>query len=244
MRNGSIRLFQVAGITVFLHFSWFIVGAYSISTMRGRYASPVWAIYEYLALFGLVLMHEFGHALACRQVGGRAEEIVLWPLGGIAFVSPPPRAGAMLWSIVAGPLVNLIMLPVLEIARLFARMKGWPYIAPDLYHLISYIRLINMALLFFNLMPVYPLDGGQILRALLWFPLGQIRSLQIATAIGIAGGIALGLYAFSIGSMWIGIMAFFLLSQAWAGWQHAGALAENERESARVRAETGEKPLI
>jgi Zn-dependent protease len=244
MRNGSVRLFQVAGITVFLHFSWFIVGAYSISTMRGRYASPIWAVYEYLALFALVLMHEFGHALACRQVGGRAEEIVLWPLGGIAFVSPPPRAGAMLWSIAAGPLVNLVMLPVLEILLLLARMKGLPYTSPDGYHLLSYIRLINMALLVFNLLPVYPLDGGQILRSLLWFPLGQIRSLQIATAIGIAGGIALALYAFSIGSMWIGIMAFFLLSQAWAGWQHAGALAENERESARLRTETGEKPLI
>ena len=244
MCNGSIRLFQVAGITVFLHFSWFIVGAYSISTMRGRYNTPVWAVYEYLALFALVLMHEFGHALACRQVGGRAEEIVLWPLGGIAFVSPPPRAGAMLWSIVAGPLVNLVMLPILEIALLWARMRGVPYVAPDAYHLLTYIRLINMALLVFNLMPVYPLDGGQILRALLWFPLGQIRSLQIATAIGVAGGIALGLYAFSIGSMWIGIMAFFLLSQAWAGWQHAGALAEHERESARVRAEPADKPLI
>src|SRR4051794_29335973 len=144
MRSGSVRLFQLAGITVFLHFSWFIVGAYSISTMRGRYGSPVWAVYEYLALFALVLMHEFGHALACRSVGGRAEEIVLWPLGGFAFVNPPPRAGAMLWSIVAGPLVNLVLLPVFEILLVFARMRGWMYVAPDSYRLLTYIRLINM----------------------------------------------------------------------------------------------------
>ena len=244
MQNGSLRLFRVAGITVFLHFSWFIVGAYEVTTMRGRYQSPLFGIYEYLALFALVLMHEFGHALACRSVGGQAERIVLWPLGGIAFVSPPPRAGAMLWSIAAGPLVNLVLAPVFEILLLIARHSGWIYQAPDAYRLLSYIRWINTALLVFNLLPVYPLDGGQILRALLWFPLGRIRSLRIATAIGLVGGAALALYAFSIGSMWIGLMAFFLLSQAWAGWQQAGMLAAEEREEMRLRATATERPML
>lgn len=71
-----------------------------------------WNIAEYLALFGIVLLHEFGHALACRQVGGKAERVVLWPLGGIALVQPPPRPGALLWSIAAGPLVNLVLVPL------------------------------------------------------------------------------------------------------------------------------------
>jgi Zn-dependent protease len=244
MQSGSIRLFQIAGITVFLHFSWFIVGAWSISTMRGRYQSPIFAVYEYLALFALVLMHEFGHALACRQVGGHAERIVLWPLGGIAFVSPPPRAGAMLWSIAAGPLVNLVMVPVLEVLFLVARQSALMYQMPDTLHLLNYIRWINAALLVFNLLPVYPLDGGQILRALLWFPLGQTQSLRIATFIGLLGGAALGLYAFWSGSIWIGIMAFFLLSQAWAGWQHAGALAAEDREAIRLRGEASERPML
>ncbi len=251
MRSGSIRLFQIAGITVFLHFSWFIVGAYEVTTMRGRYQSPVFAVYEYLALFALVLMHEFGHALACRQVGGQAEEIVLWPLGGIAFVSPPPRAGAMLWSIAAGPLVNLVIAPILEVVLLIARQSGLMYQTPDAYRLLTYIRWINTALLVFNLLPVYPLDGGQILRALLWFPLGRIRSLRIATAIGLVGGAALALYALrdrrisnAIGSMWIGIMAFFLLSRAWAGWQQAGALAAEDREAMRLGDEARERPIL
>ena len=77
------------------------------------FRSPVWAALLYLGLFVLVTMHEFGHALACRQVGGRANRIVLWPLGGIAFVNPPRRAGAMLWSIAAGPLVNVLLFPIL-----------------------------------------------------------------------------------------------------------------------------------
>jgi Zn-dependent protease len=58
------------------------------------------------------LFHEFGHALACRQVGGQADLIVLWPLGGVAYVSPPPRPGALLWRIAAGPLVNVLLVPV------------------------------------------------------------------------------------------------------------------------------------
>lgn len=243
MQSGSIRLFRLAGIQVFLHFSWFIVGAYEVTVLRSRYHSAVWAVYEYLALFALVLMHEYGHALACRKVGGRAEEIVLWPLGGIAFVSPPPRPGAMLWSIAAGPLVNVVLAPLLEMALLVAR-QNWRYEAPDAVTLIYWIRNINIVLLVFNLLPVYPLDGGQILRALLWFPLGRIRSLQIATAIGIAGGIALGAYAYYAASFWIGILAFFLISRALAGWKEAGTLAAQERESRRLREDMRERPVL
>ena len=68
---------------------------------------PMLNVLEYLALFGIVLLHEFGHALACRQVGGTADRIMLWPLGGVAYVNPPSRPGATLWSLAAGPLVNV-----------------------------------------------------------------------------------------------------------------------------------------
>ncbi len=244
MQSGSFRLFRIAGITVFLHFTWFLVGAYEVTALSGRYSKPVWAVFEYLALFAIVLMHEFGHALACRQTGGRAEQIVLWPLGGIAFVSPPPRPGAMLWSIAAGPLVNVALLPILELALIVARQRGWMYHATDAYRLISYIRLINIVVLIFNLLPIYPLDGGQMLRALLWFPLGRIRSLHIACAIGLLGGAALAIYGFINSSWWIVIISLFLLSRAWAGWQQASALAVEDRESRRVREELRERPVL
>src|ERR1051326_3682118 len=121
---GTIRLFNFSGIQVYLHFSWFLIAAYEFTQRKGVYASPVWAAAEIIALFAIVLFHEFGHALACRQTGGVANQIVLWPLGGIAFVSPPRRPGAMLWSIAAGPLVNVILLPVLSIA--LALFRGTP----------------------------------------------------------------------------------------------------------------------
>ena len=83
------------------------------------YSSITWNIIEYLSLFLIVMLHEFGHALACRQVGGEANRIVLWPLGGVAYVDPPPRPGATLWSIAAGPLVNVALLPILYFLSMF-----------------------------------------------------------------------------------------------------------------------------
>src|SRR5437016_12190337 len=89
MRQGSIHLFRIAGVDVFLHWSWFLVAAFEISGRTRTYSSLSWNILEYLALFSIVLLHEYGHALACRQVGGIANRIVLWPLGGVAYVDPP-----------------------------------------------------------------------------------------------------------------------------------------------------------
>src|ERR1700680_1955615 len=106
IRQNSIRLFRFNGIDLSLHWSWFLVAAYEISGRQKTYSSLTWNVLEYLALFLIVMLHEFGHALACRQVGGVANQIVLWPLGGVAYVNPPQRPGATLWSIAAGPLVN------------------------------------------------------------------------------------------------------------------------------------------
>src|SRR5579863_3968235 len=141
-RRGSIHLFRFRGIDVFLHFSWFLVAAYEIQMRRGSYSSITWNVLEYLALFVIVLIHEFGHALACRQVGGRADQIVLWPLGGVAYVDPPPRPGATLWSIAAGPLVNVALLPILSAVAMVARSQGWPETMPDLFQMVLAIRFI------------------------------------------------------------------------------------------------------
>jgi Zn-dependent protease len=74
---STIRLFRVKGIDVFLHWSWFLVAAFEITNRQNVYASVLWNVLEYLAIFLMVLLHEFGHALACRQVGGEAKRILL-----------------------------------------------------------------------------------------------------------------------------------------------------------------------
>src|SRR5579864_4105024 len=124
-RGGSIRLFQFAGVDVFLHWSWFLVAVYEIQSRPGRYSSIGWNVAEYLTLFLIVTLHEFGHAMACRQVGGTANRIVLWPLGGVAYVDPPARPGATLWSIAAGPLVNVVLLPIFWGVAHASRLAGW-----------------------------------------------------------------------------------------------------------------------
>lgn len=193
---NSLRLFRLFGVQVFLHWSWFIVAAYEISNRRTSYSSLGWNALEYIGLFVIVLTHEFGHALATLQVGGKADRIVLWPFGGVAVVSAPPRAGAQLWAIAAGPLVNVLLIPILFGIRYLAVRQGWDETMPDLAALVQSLSFINLVLLIFNILPIYPLDGGQILRSLLWFPFGQARSLTIAAWVGFVG---LGLFVLLIG---------------------------------------------
>src|ERR1700758_1973546 len=123
-RSGSLRLFKLFGITVFVHWAWFIIAIIDMQDNTGRQTAPHRKAWESLVLFGLVTIHEFGHALACRSVGGKSDTIVLWPLGGVAYVDPPQRPGATLWSIVAGPLVNVLFFPIFALIYLWAQRVG------------------------------------------------------------------------------------------------------------------------
>jgi len=225
-RAGSIHLFRFAGIDVFLHWSWFLVALFEIQGRHRNYSSLVWNVAEYLAVFLIVLMHEFGHSLACRQVGGAANTIVLWPLGGVAFVSPPQRPGATLWSIAAGPLVNVALLPLLYAATTVARVSGWAVAAPDAWTFVRTLFVINFVLLAFNLLPIYPLDGGQILRSLFWFFLGRARSLFVASILGFVALVAALGWALWSGSLWNAFLAYFLLANCWRGLQSARRMME------------------
>jgi Zn-dependent protease len=192
--SGSLWLFRLFGIDVHVHWSWFLVALIQISSRTDFYKASHWKVIEYLSLFGLVLMHEFGHALACRSVGGKAENIILWPLGGIAFVQPPERPGAVLWSIFAGPLVNLVL--ILPFA-------GLTLLTPpdtDLRTYFGMLTLMNVGLFLFNMLPVYPLDGGQILHALLWYGMGRWKSLQIVSVIGVVFGVGMFLFGLFLAS--------------------------------------------
>ena len=223
-RDGSFRLFRFAGIDVFLHWSWFLVAAYTLSNRGDAYSSPIWNAVEYLGLFSLVLLHEFGHSLACRSTGGQSDQIVLWPLGGVAYIAPPQRPGAQLWSIAAGPLVNVVLAPLLYGAFWLAQKRGIGATHPDLVQCLFTVNLINGVLLIFNLMPVYPLDGGQILRSTLWFFMGPANSLIVATVIGFIGGAAFMAFGFYEGRLWTVLIAGFMLLNCWRAFRFARQL--------------------
>jgi len=225
LRQGTIHLFRFAGVDLFLHWSWFLVAAFEIESRTRSYSSLSWNVAEYLALFLIVMLHEYGHALACRSVGGQANRIVLWPLGGVAYVNPPQRPGATLWSIAAGPLVNVALVFILTVPVFLNRTTGWAATMPNAHAFLRAVWFINVALLIFNMLPIYPLDGGQILRALLWFVLGRARSLWVATMVGFVGVAGLILLAVYMRSTWYVILAGFILLNCWGGLRQAQALS-------------------
>jgi len=215
-----------------LHWSWFFFAILRLqssgtddSFVFAHYESQVWYVVEYLALFGIVLLHEFGHVLACRWVGGIANRIVLWPLGGIAFVDPPPRPGALLWSIAAGPLVNVLLLVPTVGFWLMCRTAGCQNTAPDLYRFAASLAWINAVLLLFNILPIYPLDGGKILQALLWFVMSRARSLLVAATVGLLTALGILIFAIVEGTLVWGIMAGLGLLFSLVGIQGARGLS-------------------
>ncbi|MGH7976711.1 MAG: site-2 protease family protein [Limisphaerales bacterium] len=226
-RKGSFKIFTFARIGVYVHWSWFLVAFFFIQYRAHAYSSMTWNVLEYLSLFAIVLTHEFGHQLACRSVGGQTHDIILFPFGGVAYVSPPQRPGAQLWSIAAGPLVNVALIPILTVLLSF--LGGHPSlhgIEPNDYAgFLNDIWFINLALLIFNMMPIYPLDGGQILRSLLWFPFGRANSLLAASIIGFIGVAGLIGVAIFLQSIWLGVISVFILINCWGGLKHALALA-------------------
>jgi Zn-dependent protease len=219
-QRGSVKLFEFRGIEIFLHWSWMVVGVLVVTLRRGQYTSLGWNIAAYVSLFAIVLLHELGHALACRSVGGKADRIVLWPLGGVAYVQPPQRPGAVLWSIAAGPLVNLVLL--------VPAFVGWQLtqgaVSADLGRYLQALFFINLGLLVFNCLPIYPLDGGQMLRAVLWYFVGRATSLRWASMLGLAGAVVLGSLAAVYGQIVIVVIAAFGGLRSWASLRYAKAL--------------------
>lgn len=224
-RQGAFRLFRFAGIDVFVHWTWLLVAWFELAYRANEYQMPLWNVLEYLSIFVIVTLHEFGHALACRQVGGVANQIMLWPLGGVAFVQPPPRPGALLWSIVAGPLVNVVLVPITYGAFVAAQGAGLDQTSPDAFRYLQILVQMNAGLLFFNMLPIYPLDGGQTLQALLWFVIGRAWSLLVVSSIGLVVGVLLvGLCLWSR-EIWLAVISLFIASRGWAGFRQGRALA-------------------
>ncbi len=174
------------------------------------------------ALYVSILLHEFGHALAARWCDGEATQILLWPLGGLAFCRPAFHPTAHLLTSAAGPFVSLC---------LFGFFVGIESLPVDLsYYLGNTVKeliFMNGALLLFNLIPAFPMDGGRILRDSLWYFIGVRRATQWAVGLskflagfvlilallrGFSGSFHFFGFEFSVGQL--AILAFFIFSQS------------------------------
>lgn len=210
--SWALPLYTAWGIRVRVHFVFILMVAFELLGTIGpnrpaiEYVGPMM-----LGLFLLVLLHEYGHCFACRRVGGEADDILMWPLGGLASCRPPHEWRADLWTTIGGPAVNAVLIVPLG-ALVLLLGGGWNSVIFNPFDLNpvlgglggSWALIIawslyfsNAMLLAFNvLLPMYPMDGGRILHALLWSRLGHTRATRIVVKIGF--GIAILLFLFAI----------------------------------------------
>jgi len=169
--NTGIPLGRYWGINVRLHFSLFIFAYYQAT----RTEDLVTGLALVAGLYVCILLHEFGHALAARWCDGEAEDILLWPLGGLAYCRPAWNPTAHLITTVAGPFVTLLLwLGIGVVAR------GLAGVSSVMSGYLMELSLLNRWLLLFNLIPAFPMDGGRILRDTLWHGMKAVMATRIA----------------------------------------------------------------
>lgn len=178
----------VAGIPVRVHFTFVLFLAWIALASRGPSA---WVVLV-LAVFGCVVLHEFGHALVARRFGVQTRDITLYPIGGIAMLESRPRPRAELWIALAGPAVNVVIATILG-ALLFALHGREAFPGGRVEGFLPSLLAANIGLVIFNLIPAFPMDGGRVLRASLALRMGEHRATQLAAGVGQFLAIVFGL---------------------------------------------------
>ena len=301
----SIPFFRLFGVQVRVHILFFLVtlGMFFREAFReGSYVAPLDVfLFTVIMLFGIVLVHEFGHVFGGRSVGGEAEQILLWPLGGLAYVSVPNDWRSNFITTAAGPMTNLLqclmVAVVLAIFGFIPSVIPWdnPYVSPmynyqdgrvytseyglklyepntntaygetgkkhDAYkadnasktasespHLeramaptwlvwLNRYYWLNALLLLLNLLPAYPLDGGQMLQAVIWRNSGYRHGTMVACVSGYITALVLILVAFSFESVplvmlltFIGLSSFLKLRELQEGSEFANDAGDEDEE--------------
>jgi Zn-dependent protease len=227
--NASFRVGRLSGINIRVHILFLLYAAFRL--WEGR-DDVTWTAGFLAMLFGIVLIHEFGHCFGARSVGGDAENILMWPLGGLAYAHAPMTPWAQFVTVASGPLVNVVfcaaagLVIVLQAGTIRVlspnplgsiNPEAFPPGMPSWVWYACIFYAVNYLLLAFNLLPVYPLDGGQLFQCLLWPFVGLQRAMTIACQVGLAGCIGLGVWGLSRGGG--GMLLFIALFGGFTCWQ-------------------------
>jgi Zn-dependent protease/predicted transcriptional regulator len=234
---ASIRLGRVAGIPIGLHYSWFLIAALITFSLAGRFQEThpawdtptIWAISAFTAVlfFATLLAHELSHSVVARARGLSVRSITLFALGGIAHIEKDATTATTEFLVaIVGPIVSFaIGFACIGVAQ----TMGWSIgngSAGITGSVLGWLGSINVVLATFNLIPGYPLDGGRVLRALLWgIYKDQDRATRNAARVGqtVAGiFIAWGLLQFFLGAgfggLWLAFIGWFLMMAAQASY--------------------------
>src|SRR3954447_17304291 len=209
----SYTIGRIAGTAIKVHVifllivGWWALMGYS----EGGPEAALTSALALFALFGCILLHEFGHILMARRYGVRTPDVILLPIGGVARLERiPDEPRQELLIALAGPAVTLaiiiILLAVLRLAGSHAEVTELSEQQPFLAQLVS----VNLYLLLFNLVPAFPMDGGRVLRALLSSRLGLLRGTRIAATLGQSLAVVGGLYGITRPEPLLVLVAFFV----------------------------------
>jgi Zn-dependent protease/CBS domain-containing protein len=240
------RLFRLFGIPVGVDPSWLVILALLTWTMAGVFHEPpaplrglypetglglsapgylLMGLVAALAFFGCILLHEMGHALVARRSGMPIHGITLFLFGGVAELDgEPSSAGSEFAMAIAGPAVSLVLAVVCALLAWAGHAAAWP---PVSVVVLAYLASINATVLVFNLVPAFPLDGGRVLRSILWAITGQVRRATYWAALGGQGFawllIVWGVLQFFggnvFGGIWLGLIGMFLNGAARSSYQ-------------------------
>jgi Zn-dependent protease/predicted transcriptional regulator len=250
MFGRTFTLFKMFGFAVRIDASWLIIAVlitWSLAAMVFPHDQPGLSQSEYwlmgvagaFLLFASIVVHEFAHSLVARRSGLPMKGITLFIFGGVAEMErEPSSAKAEFQMAIAGPLTSVILGAIFY--ALAITMRGtWSVPVVEVF---TYLYWINWVLAAFNMIPAFPLDGGRVLRSLLWYWKGNIwQATRIASAIGSGFGvllIAYGVYRLLffgdfIGAVWLFLIGMFLRSVAQGSYQQLIIQRMLEGESIR-----------
>ena len=259
MKPNGIDLFKVAGIQIAIDYSWiviFLLVFWSLSAGYFPHECPGYGWGQYLVVgvvatllfFASVVTHELAHSLVANRLGQPVRRITLFIFGGMAHLSREPSNATVELKIASvGPLTSLALGAIFWVCQPIAERIGLPLLWVAVF---NYLAFINVALALFNLLPGFPLDGGRILRGVLWRRSGDLRAAT-ARAADWGAGIAFGLMGLGlleifagalVGGLWLIFIGMFLRGAARASYH--GVVVEQALSGARVRDLMVSEPVI
>ena len=228
--RSQIKLGRVFGIEIGLHYSWFLIALLIALSLTSQFhaSNPkltdgvvlAMAIGTALLFFVSLLLHELAHSVVAKSNGLPVKEITLFALGGVSQIEKNPESAKLeFWMAFVGPLTSAA---IGGLCLLASRVFGGP--------MLLWLGYINLSLAVFNLIPGYPLDGGRVLRALIWWKTGNAdRSTQSAARVGQAVAfcfILLGMFRYfggaGFGGLWIAFIGWFLLQASRESYVRVG----------------------